>query len=432
MDAILNFAQWIANNIFMQPAILLGIVAWVGLVAQKKSFSQTVLGTLKTIVGFMILNQGAGILVGAISAFQPLLESVLGIQTAGLGEAKLDNFIATHGGSAALIMTFGFLLNLLIARFTKFKYIYLTGHLMWWVALTMTAVVIEVSPNASQVLVVALGSIVCGVYWTLSPAFVHSLMKKVTNMDAIAYGHTSSSSVFVTGILGKFVGKPEQSTEKFKLPKWLEFFRDVTAGTAFILALLLVVLAVIGVIRGTSGTTTFGEAATYILNQGIIQGLTFAVGLTVLLFGVRMLIAEIVPAFRGFAMKIVPDAKPALDCPVVFDYAPTAVLFGFLGSTVAFLLLMILFGPILGWTVIVPAFLEFFFPGGACGVFGNSVGGIKGAILGGAILGAMIAIGQAIVTPMLSATAPEISLLGDSDWYILVLIFKPLFGLFLK
>jgi len=45
-------------------------------------------------------------------------------------------------------------------------------------------------------------------------------------------------------------------------------------------------------------------------------------GITVLLVGVRMLIAEIVPAFRGIALKVVPDAVPALDCPVVFDFAP--------------------------------------------------------------------------------------------------------------
>lgn len=429
MNVILDIATWFANNIVNQPAILIGIVALIGLLAQKKSFSDVVLGTLKTIVGFMILQEGSNILVGAILGFQPLLEGVFGIQAAGLGGAALDEFLATYGGSAALIMTFGFLINVLLARITPLKYVYLTGHLMWWVAVLMAAVLVEVKPDASQGLIVAVGSVICGIYWTLQPAYVHSKVKKVTGTDAVAYGHTSSSNVFLASALGKFVGKPEQSTEEAKLPKWLEFFRDTTAGSAFMIGGLLLVVAIIGLIRGTAGTTTIGEGATYLLTQGLMQGLKFAVGITVLLFGVRMVIAEIVPAFRGFAMKIVPDAVPALDCPIVFDYAPTAVVFGFLATTITFFVLMIIFGPVIGWTTIVPPFIMLFFVGGAGGVFGNSTGGVKGAILGGVITGALLAVGQAVVTPMLGGTAPELALIADPDWYILVLIFKPIFKL---
>jgi len=148
-----------------------------------------------------------------------------------------------------------------------------------------------------------------------------------------------------------------------------------------------------------------------------------------MLFGVRMVIGEIIPAFRGIAMKVVPNAKPALDCPVIYDYAPTAVVIGFLAATVTFFVLMVIIGPVLKWTTILPPFLMLFFLGAVGGVFGNSTGGVKGAIFGGALTGAMLGIGQAIVTPMLSTTAPELAMIADPDWYFMVLILKPIFNL---
>ena len=361
--------------------------------------------------------------------FQPLFEGVFGVQAAGLGGANLDEFISKQGGNAALIMTFGFLINVLLARITKFKYIYLTGHLMYWVSLLIPAILIEVKPDASQGLIILVGSLICGVYWTLQPAYMQPLMRKVTGQDEIALGHTSSSNAFLSGTLGKYFGKPDDSTEKIKLPKWMEFFRDVTAGTAFMMGLLLIVLAIIAVITKTSGTETLGDGLAYIITNGFMQAVTFAAGLTVMLFGVRMIIGEIVPAFRGIAMKVVPNAKPALDCPVIYDYAPTAVVIGFLAATVVFFVLMVIIGPILKWTTILPPFLMLFFLGAVGGVFGNSTGGVKGAIFGGALTGAMLGIGQAIVTPMLSTTAPELAMIADPDWYIFVMVLKPIFSL---
>jgi PTS system ascorbate-specific IIC component len=430
MNVVLDVINWIAKNILDDAPLLLGLIALIGLLLQKKSFSDTIMGTIKTIVGYLILSNGSGILVGAILALQPIMEAAFGVKAAALGGAHLDEFTKNWGGYAALIMTGGFVVNLILARITKFKYVYLTGHLMWWIALLMCAIFMEAAPNTPLPVVLIVSMLICGVYWTLQPAYVQPLMKKIMGHNEIALGHTSSLNDFLGGILGKFVGNPKDSTEKLKLPAWMGFFRDVTASVGFLISVLMIILAVIVLVQGKAGTATVGEGATYIL-AGLKIGLNFAMGITVLLFGVRMLIAEIVPAFRGFALKVVPDAKPALDCPVVFDYAPLAVVVGFISATVAFFLLMILFGPILKWTTIVPPFIMLFFPGGAGGVFGNATGGFKGAILGGVICGVLLAIGQAIVTPMLATTAPELAQLADPDWYVLVLIFKPLFSLIL-
>lgn len=106
-----------------------------------------------------------------------------------------------------------------------------------------------------------------------------------------------------------------------------------------------------------------------------------------------------------------------------------AVIIGFLSAFATFIVLMLIFGAT-GWAVIVPPMIALFFPGGAAGVFGNSTGGVRGAIFGGAFMGFLLAVGQAITAPMLGTTAPELAIMADPDWYILILIFKPLLRLF--
>lgn len=57
-------------NVLSTPAILVGLVSLLGLVLQKKPIEELVKGTLKTIVGFLVLFAGASFLQsGSLLAF---------------------------------------------------------------------------------------------------------------------------------------------------------------------------------------------------------------------------------------------------------------------------------------------------------------------------------------------------------------------------
>ena len=59
--AVLNF---IINEIFGQGAIFLALIACIGLILQKKPFSEVVRGTIMTAVGFFVLSTGTGLITG--------------------------------------------------------------------------------------------------------------------------------------------------------------------------------------------------------------------------------------------------------------------------------------------------------------------------------------------------------------------------------
>ncbi|MFS1165536.1 PTS transporter subunit IIC, partial [Aeromonas salmonicida] len=138
-------------------------------------------------------------------------------------------------------------------------------------------------------------------------------------------------------------------------------------------------------------------------------------GVYVILQGVRMVIAEIVPAFKGISDKLVPNAKPALDCPIVFPYAPNAVLIGFLSSFTAGLVGMVLLY-LLGLTVIIPGVVPHFFVGAAAGVFGNATGGRRGALLGAFANGLLITFLPVFLLPVLGDLGFANTTFSDADF----------------
>jgi len=141
-----------------------------------------------------------------------------------------------------------------------------------------------------------------------------------------------------------------------------------------------------------------------------------------------MVIAEIVPAFKGIADKVVKDAKPALDCPTVFPFAPNAVIIGFLSSFCAGLICMFFF-PMLGLSIIVPGLVPHFFCGATAGVYGNATGGRRGAIIGAFVNGLIISFLPAILLSVLGGLSNSTTF-GDADFGVVGIILGKLMTLF--
>ena len=162
-----------------------------------------------------------------------------------------------------------------------------------------------------------------------------------------------------------------------------------------------------------------------------LQAIQFVVGVYVLVSGVRLILGEIVPAFRGIAMKLVPNAIPALDCPVLFPYSPNAVILGFITTTIGTIIAMFIL-PVFGLAMILPGMLTNFFAGGTAGIFGNAVGGKRGAIIGGIVHGFFITLLPALLVGIfdslgfVNATATDVDTIAAALLYAWIII--PLMG----
>ncbi len=428
MDILTGIANFLVNEILSKPAYLVGLMTAIGLIALRKSWGAVFGGFIKATLGFLILGAGAGVVIAAMT---PLGTSILGVTNAQgvvpTNEAIVALAQKDYGALTAWVMSIGFLLSLVLARVTRLRYVFLTGHHTFYMATMLT--VILVVGKLEGIWVVFGGALLLATIMVVMPAFAQPWMKKVTGGEKVAMGHFGSLGYIAAGFTGQLVGGGSKSTEEIKFPEGLKFLRDSMVATTCSMILIYLVVGILFWIGSPDNAykaygVTSGGVASYIMAT-FAQALQFGVGVAVILLGVRTMLAEIVPAFAGIAEKIVPNAMPALDCPVAFPYAPNAVLIGFLSSFVGglvSLLVLALINPVLGLALILPGMVPHFFTGGTAGVFGNATGGRRGAVLGGFVNGVLITFLPALLLLVLGGLGFANTTFGDADfaWYGIV------------
>ncbi|MFT8319977.1 MAG: PTS ascorbate transporter subunit IIC [Bacillus sp. (in: firmicutes)] len=419
MDKILT----VLTNVLSEPSILVALIALIGLIAQRKSLSDTLKGTTKTFVGFLVITAGAGILSQALAPFGAMFEAAFNVNgVVPNNEAIVALALNEYGSATALIMFFGMIVNVFIARFTRFKYIFLTGHITLYMS-CMIAIILAVSGFTSFMLILV-GALTVGIFMSLSPAVVQPFVRKITKNDHVALGHSGAVGYAIGGLVGMAVkGKKEvKSTENINFPKGLGFLRDSTVSIALTMAIIYIVVALFA---GPSFVEKeLSDGKNYIL-FAVLQAGLFSAGVFVILSGVRLVLAEIVPAFKGISTKLVPNSKPALDVPIIYTYAPNAVLIGFFSSFVGGIVSMIIL-ILSGGIIILPGVVPHFFTGAAAGVFGNSTGGIRGAILGSFVNGVLISFMPILLIPVLGDLGLSNATFSDSDFGVVGLFLSGL------
>lgn len=207
----MEFLEVIVNDVLGNAAILVGLFALVGLLLQKKSAGDVFAGTVKTIVGMLIFSIGAGAAVASLGNFQSLFTEGFGVQgVVPISEGVTALALTKFGAQIAWIMVLGIIVNMVVARFTPMKYVFLTGQHNLFFAAILTIVV-----NAAGLPVLwgtILGSVVLGFFAAFFPWIARNGMKEITGTGDIGIGHYVTIGYAASSWIGSKVGKPEQST----------------------------------------------------------------------------------------------------------------------------------------------------------------------------------------------------------------------------
>jgi PTS system ascorbate-specific IIC component len=413
MDTALIFS--VVPNLL--PTFMLGFIAFLGLLVQKKTFSEIITGVVKTMAGVLILFAAVDMISAVIAPISTLFAHVY--QFSGT-PITLDwtGFLGKFG----IEVVFGFFINILLARITPLKYVYLTGHIMFWKAFVIVGTLAN-SGKVTGIPLIVIGSILQGVITTVFPALVAPFVFKTTGNKDFTIGHSTTIQAVIGGLVGKYFGDASNSAEKIKISEKWDWLKSMVVTTSIIMFLLYFVF---GLIAGQQwAATQFAGGSTAIWYLWIIkQGILFGASLTILLTGVRMMLAEIVPAFHGIAKKIVPNAIPALDCPMIFQYGQNSLTIGFPIAVASMLITLVVFG-MFGWSqyVLLPLVVAAFFDVGPGCVLANGMGGIRGVIIYAILGGVLLIVLQWLSLPFVSNTAAGfVNAYGGNDVSVIPIV----------
>ena len=413
MKEILDFCV----SFFRNPALFMGLVVAIGLILQRKPIDAILKGIFKGIIGMVILLKGVDIVVSSITPLANAFSGLFNTQSnSTLGDFNV--FLGQYGSYVGLILLCGFVINIIIARYTRFKTIYLTGNILFWYPMLFLAVGIENNVSGLKLFIFTLIMYILVI--TIFPYILRKHVKYVTGNDSFTIGHTASIYCLLGSYIGKLVGQKDKNIENLNLPKSLSFFRDTNITAAIV---MFIVYIIVGLFIGKeSRIAIYGSEP--LITYSLIQGITFAAGMIILLTGVRMILGEIIPSFKGIADKLAKGSIPALDIPMIFPYGPNALLIGFIIALITSIGTLFLLGAsgVLTFALI-PLVVACYFDVAPGAIFANARGGWPAAIITSALGGIILMILAAISLNLVSGTVGNfIQTYGGNEFSIWVII----------
>lgn len=413
MNIITNIWTVFFNNVLSQPAIFIGLIVVLGYILLKRKWYEIGAGFIRTVVGYMMLQSGAGLLKGTVD---PLLNGIQ--QKWQISAVVIDpNFGLTAANSALesigvttsfamVTLLVAFVWNIILVFFrkvTKVRTLFTTGHIMVKQSTVATWIIFFLLPNFRNMTGIILVGLLCGTYWSVFSNLTVEATQELTDGAGFAIGHQQMLGVwFAYRFGGIFKSKKKDGEKKeLKLGGAMKVLDDYVVSTTLIMLLFFgFIMVILGqdLLREID-TANFGKNLAfpvYIFQRCA----SFAVALVILKTGIRMFVGEMVESFDGISGSVLKGSLPAVDCAATYSFGDSnaetlGFLFGAVGQLIAIAGLLIFKSPLM----IIPGFVPLFYDNATIGLYANMKGGFRALMaccIGSGllqVLGSAVAIG---------------------------------------
>lgn len=372
------------------PWILL-LVAAAFLLKKHGSFRMAAEDSLKILLGYYMVAIGASITPSTTGAISQLMKAAFGVEGGVLNsEVYGAVLLLRHGSTGFALMFLAFCANLLLARFTPLKGVFLTSHHYMYLSLFAATMLMEMAQLSAPAAVV-LGAAVLSVYGWLSVALTRRVISQVTGIADVGMANSSAEAA----LLGKLFGRMTRGkTVEYELAgekKSSSLLGSIPVAVVLSTFVTYVALCIFAGSR--QAHVILGNDS--LLEECLLRSLLYGAQVALLLYGIRMMLTSVIELLWTLANRFVPGLWKGLDVSIMISYMPRAWEEGFLLSCLGGLLATALMICLRAIYVPIMSPTSFYFTGGLAGVCGYTYGKRRGARLAGFCTGvlATVAIG---------------------------------------